>query len=55
MNDLTSFIVIQVKTREDIVAGIRPGTEPEDEGGKEITSVLLLSIFEVEEKVGHRS
>jgi hypothetical protein len=50
-----SFIVVQIETREDIMAGIRPGAELEEEGRKEIASMLFLSVPEVEEKVGHQS
>ena len=49
------FIVVRIETREDIMAGIRPGAELEEEGREEIPSVLLLRIPEVEEKVGHQS
>jgi hypothetical protein len=52
---LCSFIVIQIETRENMMAGIGPGAELEEEGGKEITSVLLLGVPEVEEEVGHQS
>jgi len=47
--------MVQIETREDMMAGIRPGAKLEEEGGKETMSVLLLSVPEVEEKVGHQS
>ena len=50
-----SFIVVQIETRENMMTGIRPGAELEEEGGKEITSVLFLGVLEVEEKIGHQS
>ena len=50
-----STIVVQIESREYIMACIRPGAELEEEGRKEIASVLLLSVPEVKEKVGHQS
>ena len=37
------------------MTGIRPGAKLEEEGRDETTSVLLLGVPEVEEKVGHQS
>ena len=37
-----------------MMAWIGPGAELEEEGGKEISSMLLLGVPEVEEEVGHQ-
>jgi hypothetical protein len=37
------------------MACIGPSAELEEEGGKEITPVLLLGVPEVEEEVSHQS